>query len=130
MNPDVKLSSLPDRPFELAEVRELNESSRVRAAFPVAVFDLEGTDRKLVPVVVLVTAGDGGRVVGVGYGFDDGWTRVTTEPAGENVRSQVEAAGTRLQSWARDTERRWTKSDGATALVEHVRERGKTDDAG
>jgi hypothetical protein len=122
------LSSLPRRPFELAELRELNESGRFRAVFPAAVFDLEGTDKKLVPVAVLVTPGDDGRVVGVGYDFDDGWTRVTSEPAGDDVQSQVESGGNRLQSWARETEQRWTASDGATALVEHVREQSNGGD--
>jgi len=119
----MQLSSLPDRPFELAELRELNESGRFRAVFPAAVFDLEGTDRKLVPVAVLVTPGEEGRVVGVGYDFDDGWTRVTSEPAGDDVQAQVEAAGQQLQTWARETDQRWAASDGATALVEHVSER-------
>jgi len=125
----MELSSLPDRPFELAELRELNESGRFRAVFPAAVFDLEGTDRKLVPVAVLVTPGEDGRVVGVGYDFEDGWARVTSEPAAE-VQSQVEAAGQKLQAWARETDQRWAASDGATALVEHVRERGSENGEG
>jgi hypothetical protein len=140
------LSSLPDRPFELAELRELNESGRFRAVFPGAVFDLEGTDRKLVPVAVLVTpgkeenAGDGrepveqragengperreSRVVGIGYGFEAGWVRVTSDPAGDEVREQVERASEALRDWAEETDQRWAGPDGATALVEHVRER-------
>lgn len=119
----MKLSSLPDRPFELAELRELNESGRFRAVFPAAVFDLEESDKKLVTVAVLVTPGEDGRIVGVGYDFDDGWTRVTSEPVGEDVQSQVEASGNRLQAWTRETEQRWAEGDGATALVEHVREK-------
>lgn len=121
----MQLSSLPDRPFELAELRELNEGGRFRAVFPGAVFDFEGTDRKLVPVAVLVTPGEGsesaGRVVAVGYDFETGWNRVSSEPAEEPLREQVEAAGQKLQSWARETEQRWTEPDGATALVEHVK---------
>ena len=126
----MELSSLPDRPFELAELRELNESGRFRAVFPAAVFDLEGTDRKLVPVAVLVTPGEDGRVVGVGYDFEDGWARVTSEPVDEDVQPQVEAAGQELQAWARETDQRWAASDGATALVEHVRERGSENGEG
>jgi hypothetical protein len=122
----MQLSSLPDRPFELAELRELNESGRFRAVFPGAVFDLEGTDRKLVPVAVLVTLGEEGsaddrrepaeqragengrdrrasRVVGVGYDFRTGWTRVTSEPAGDAVRAQVERASEALRTWAAET---------------------------
>lgn len=136
----MQLSSLPARPFELAELRELNESGRFRAVFPGAVFDIEGTDRKLVPVAVLVTPGDegdvgdgeeraganerdAGRVVGVGYDFQAGWTRVTSEPV-EEVREQVERASETLRAWAEETEQRWAEPDGATALVEHVRDRG------
>lgn len=121
----MELSSLPDRPFELAELQELNESGRFRAVLPGAVFDLEETDRKLVPVAVLVTPGEDGRVVGVGYDFDTGWNRVTSEAAGDAVREQVEAAGERLRAWTEETGQRWAEPDGATALVDHVRERSK-----
>jgi hypothetical protein len=96
-----------------------------------------------VPVAVLVTPGDDGRVVGVGYDFGAqgttegspragegeagdtraGWTRVTGEPAGDEVRGQVERASEALRAWAEDTGQRWAEPDGATALVEHVRER-------
>lgn len=117
----MQLSSLPDRPFELAELQQLNESDRFRAVFPGAVFDLEGTDRKLVPVAVLVTPGEEGRVIGVGYDFEAGWTRVVSEPAAE-IRKQVEQTSEALRTWAEKTDQRWAKPDGATALVEHVRE--------
>jgi hypothetical protein len=117
------LSALPDRPFELAELQQLNESGVFRAVLPGAVFDLEGTGKKLVPVAVLVTPGEDGRVVGVGYDFETGWTEVTSEAAGDEVRQQVEAAGTRLREWTEETGQRWAEPDGATALVEHVRER-------
>jgi hypothetical protein len=122
----MELSSLPDRPFELGELRDLNESGRFRAVLPGAVFDLEGTDRKLVPVAVLVTPGEDGRVVGVGYGIESGWNRVTSEAAGDSettVREQVETAGERLRAWTEETSQRWAEPDGATALVEQLAER-------
>ena len=122
----MELSSLPDRPFELAELQELNESGRFRAVLPGAVFDLEETDRKLVPVAVLVTPGDDGRVVGVGYDFETGCTRVTSEAAGDAIREQVEAAGERLRAWTEETGQRWAEPDGATALVDHVRDRSRS----
>lgn len=114
----MQLSSLPDRPLELAELQELNESGRFRAVFPAAVFDLEGTEHKLVPASVLVTEG---RVVAAGYDFADGWTRVDAVDAAEadeDLKRQVERAGQALQSWARETEQRWTAPDGADALLE------------
>lgn len=117
------LSSLPDRPFELAELRELNEAGRFRAVFPAAVFDIDGSEAKLVPAAVLVTPGEEGRVVGVGYDLDSGWTRVASEQAGEAVQGQLEAVGRDLQEWARETEQRWAGAEGPTALVEHVREK-------
>jgi hypothetical protein len=119
----MELSSLPDRPFELGELQELNESGRFRAVLPGAVFDLEGTDRKLVPVAVLVTPGEDGRVVGVGYDLETGWNRVTSEATGDAVREQVEAAGERLRAWTEETGQRWAEPDGATALVEYLRDR-------
>lgn len=118
----MQLSSLPSRPLELAELRELNESGRFRAVFPAAVFDLEDSDYKLVPAAVLVTDG---RVVGAGYDFDGGWTRVSTEEAtddDEELKSQVEAANHELQQWARDTEQRWAEPDGASALLERFQQ--------
>ncbi|MFC7226149.1 hypothetical protein N0B31_01935 [Salinirubellus salinus] len=123
----MELSSLPKRPFELAELQELNESGRFRAVLPGAVFDLEGSDRKLVPVAVLVTPGEDGRVVGVGYDFETGWNRVTSEAVGDAVRDQVEAAGERLRVWTEETGQRWAEPDGATALVDHVRERSQAE---
>lgn len=114
----MQLSSLPERPLELAELRELNESGRFRAVFPGAVFDLEESDYKLVPVCVLVTDGT---VVAAGYDFETGWTRVSDTEAAESdaeLKRQVETAGNELQQWARETDQRWAQSDGATALVE------------
>lgn len=114
----MQLSSLPSRPLELAELRELNDSGRFRAVFPAAVFDLEDSDYKLVPVAVLVTDGS---VVGVGYDLTDGWTKVVTEPASEDddeLKSQVEDVNHELQRWARETEQRWVEPDGADALLE------------
>lgn len=128
----MQLSTLPDRPFELAELRELNESGRFRAVFPAGVFDFEGTDAKLVPAVVLVTPGDGeegdendgdtagGRVVAVGYDFEERWQRISSEPVGERVQEQVEQAAAELREWAAETDQRWAMSDGATALAEHM----------
>ena len=119
----MQLSSLPDRPFELAELRELNESGRFRAVFPAGVFDFDGSDAKLVPAAVLVTPGDGsegGNVVAVGYDFEAGWQRISSEPAGDQVQEQVELAATELRAWAAETDQRWAMSDGATALAEHV----------
>ena len=122
----MQLSTLPNRPFELAELRELNESGRFRAVFPAGVFDFEGTDAKLVPAVVLVTPGDGekadegGRVVAVGYDFDEQWQRISSEPVGERVQEQVEQAAAELREWAAETDQRWAMSDGATALAEHM----------
>ncbi|MDZ7747085.1 MAG: hypothetical protein U5K28_11510 [Halobacteriales archaeon] len=127
----MQLSTLPDRPFELAELRELNESGRFRAVFPAGVFDFDGTDAKLVPAVVLVTPGDadedrdendgdGGRVVAVGYDFAERWQRISSEPVGDRVQEQVERAATELREWAAETDQRWAMSDGATALAEHM----------
>ncbi|PSQ31659.1 hypothetical protein BRD16_01745 [Halobacteriales archaeon SW_6_65_46] len=119
----MQLSSLPDRPFELAELRELNESGRFRAVFPAGVFDFDGSDAKLVPAAVLVTPGDGseaGSTVAVGYDFEAGWQRISSEPAGDQVQEQVELAATELRAWAAETDQRWAMSDGATALAEHV----------
>ena len=129
----MQLSTLPDRPFELAELQELNESGRFRAVFPAGVFDFEGTDAKLVPAVVLVTPGDGedeeaggegdgegGRVVAVGYDFEERWQRVSSEQAGDRVQEQVERAAAELREWAAATDKRWAMSDGATALAEHM----------
>ncbi|WP_255196658.1 hypothetical protein [Halorarius litoreus] len=113
----MQLSSLPSRPLELAELRELNDSGRFRAVFPAAVFDIEDSDYKLVPVAVLVTDGT---VVGVGYDADEGWTRVSTETASETddeLKEQVEAANRELQQWARETEQQWAEPDGASALL-------------
>lgn len=114
----MQLSSLPSRPLELAELRELNDSGRFRAVFPAAVFDLEDSDYKLVPAAVLVTAA---RVVAAGYDFEGGWTRVSAEDAAEDepkLKSQVEAANHELQRWTRETEQRWAEPDGASALLE------------
>lgn len=113
-------SSLPDRPFELAELQELNDSGRFRAVFPAGVFDFEGSDAKLVPATVLVTPGKDGRVVGIGYDFDDGWIRVSSDPAGEAVDETVATAGERLRDWVAETEQRWAAPDGATALAAHL----------
>ncbi|WP_255150339.1 hypothetical protein [Halorarius halobius] len=117
----MELSSLPARPLELGELQELNDSGRFRAVFPGAVFDLEDTEYKLVPVAVLVTDGS---VVAVGYDFEDGWTTVSTESAADaddELKAQVEAAGQTLQRWARETNQRWTDSDGASALLEEFK---------
>jgi len=129
----MQLSSLPDRPFELAELRELNESGRFRAVFPAGVFDFDGSDAKLVPAAVLVTPGDGseggssdghdgdaGIVVAVGYDFEAGWRRISSEPVDARVQEQVELAATALREWAAETDQQWAMSDGATALAEHV----------
>jgi hypothetical protein len=116
----MQLSTLPDRPFELAELRELNESGRFRAVFPAGVFDFEGSEAKLVPATVLVTPGGDGRVVGVGYDFEDGWVRVTSEPVGDAVDERVDAAGERLREWVAGTDQRWARPDGATALADHL----------
>ena len=116
----MQLSSLPDRPFELGELRELNESGRFRAVFPAGVFDFEGSEAKLVPATVLVTPGDDGHVVGVGYDFDDGWVRVSSEAVGEEIQEQVDAASHRLRGWVEATDQRWAEPDGATALADHL----------
>ena len=119
----MQLSSLPSRPLELAELRELNDSGRFRAVFPAAVFDLEDSDYKLVPAAVLVTDET---VVGAGYDMDDGWTRVSTASASEvdeELKAQVEAANRELQQWARETDQQWAEPDGASALLEQF-ERG------
>lgn len=113
----MQLSSLPTRPLELAELRELNDSGRFRAVFPAAVFDLEDSDYKLVPAAVLVTDA---RVVGAGYDFDDGWTRVSAVDAAaddQELQSQVEDANQELQRWAQETDQRWAEPDGASALL-------------
>lgn len=117
----MQLSSLPPRPLELAELQELNESGRFRAVFPAAVFDLEDSECKLVPACVLVTDGT---VVGAGYDSAEGWTRVGSAAAAtadEDRKRQVEAVGRELESWARETEQRWTDPDGAAALLEQFR---------
>ena len=118
----MQLSSLPSRPLELAELRDLNDSGRFRAVFPAAVFDLEDSDYKLVPAAVFVTDA---RVVGAGYDFDDGWTRVSAEDAAEDdpeLKSQVEAANQDLRRWARETDQRWADPDGASALLERFQQ--------
>ncbi|MFB6117672.1 hypothetical protein [Halosegnis sp.] len=117
----MELSSLPDRPFELAELRELNESGRFRAVFPAGVFDFEGSAAKLVPAVVLVTPEPDGRVVAVGYDLTSGWTRVSSEPAGDDADAGVETASQRLREWVEQTDQQWAGPDGATVLAEHLR---------
>lgn len=114
----MQLSSLPTRPLELAELRELNDSGRFRAVFPAAVFDLEDSEYKLVPAAVLVTDE---RVVAAGYDFDTGWTRVSAEDAAEDdaeLKTQVESGNHELQRWTKETEQRWAEPDGASALLE------------
>lgn len=109
------LRSLPDRPLELSELRDLDESGRFRAVLPAAVFDLEGSDHKLVPVAVLVTD----QVVAVGYG-DEGWTRVEREPAADDedaLERQARAMNRRLREWAEETGQRWAEPDGAASLL-------------
>lgn len=112
----MRLTSLPARPLELAELRDLDESGRFRTVLPAAVFDLEGSDHTLVPAAVLVTDA----VVAVGYDDEDGWTRVEREPAADDeadLERQARAMNQRLREWAESTGQRWAEPDGAGSLL-------------
>lgn len=111
----MKLTSLPGRPLELDELREIEESGQLRAVLPAAVFDLEGSDHRLVPAAVLVTDW----VVAVGYD-GAGWTRVERERAadeGADLERQARAMNRRLREWAEETGQRWAEPDGADSLL-------------
>lgn len=118
--PDVALSSLPDRPLALAELQDLERSDRFRAVVPAAIFDLDGSERRLVPAVVLVTAS---LVVAAGYDLDTGsWTRVDRADAPEDGDAEERAREARdaLQTWAAESGQTWAESDGASVLLDEL----------
>lgn len=110
------LTSLPDRPLELTELRDLDESDQFRAVLPAAVFDLEESDHTLVPVAVLVT----NQVVGVGYDDGEGWIQIGSGPAADeepNLEEQARVMNQRLREWAEETGQQWAEPDGADSLL-------------
>lgn len=114
----MKLDSLPSRPLELSELRELDESGPFRTVLPAAVFDLDDADYKLVPVVVLVTDA---RIAGVGFDVEDGWTEVHGAEAAadeDELQRQAQTANRALQDWAQKTQQPWAEPDGAGMLLD------------
>lgn len=112
------LVSLPSRPLELSELRELDESGTFRTVLPAAVFDLDEADYKLVPVAVLVTDG---QIAGVGFDVDDGWTQVHSAEAADDedeLQRQVQTANRALQDWAQKTQQPWAEPDNAGMLLD------------
>lgn len=110
------LTSLPDRPLELRELEDLDESSRFRAVLPAAAFDLEKSDYTLVPVAVLVTD----QVIGVGYDDGVGWTQIGGRLAADEepgLEEQARAMNRRLREWAEETDQQWAEPDGADSLL-------------
>jgi hypothetical protein len=115
----VNLSSLPDRPLELSELRELDGSGEFRTVLPAAVFDLDESDHKLVPVVVLVTAD---RIAAVGFDVEDGWTQVDSDEAdddAEELQRRAEDANRTLQGWAQKTQQPWAEPGNGSVLLEY-----------
>lgn len=118
----MQLSSLPARPLELSELRELEESGRFRTVVPVAVFDLKESDHRLVSAAVLVTESV---VLAAGYDHGTGWTVVEREQAAEpaaELESQVLELNPVLRRWATETGQRWAEPDGGSALLEAFRD--------
>jgi hypothetical protein len=114
----MNLDSLPSRPLELSELRELDDGGEFRTVLPAAVFDLDDADYTLVPVVVLVTDR---QVVGVGFDVDDGWTQVHGEAAAsaeDERQRQAQTANRALGDWAQKTQQPWAEPDGAGTLVD------------
>lgn len=112
------LDSLPPRPLELSELRELDESGNFRTVLPAAVLDLDDADYKLVPVVVLVTEG---QIAGVGFDVDDGWTQIHGDVAAaaeDELQRQAQTANRALQDWAQKTRQPWAEPDDAGTLLE------------
>ncbi|MFB6172916.1 MAG: hypothetical protein ABEJ23_10305 [Haloarculaceae archaeon] len=112
----MKLTSLPDRPLELSELRDLDESGQFRAVLPAAAFDLSESDHVLVPAAVLVAD----VVVAVGYDDEAGWTRVERESAAgaeADLERQARSMNRRLRSWAEETDQAWAEPEGAGALL-------------
>lgn len=117
------LSSLPTRPLDLSELRDLDDGERFHTVLPAAAFDLAESEHRLVPAVVFVTMTDAGpgRVVAAGFDLEDGWTRVTSEDAAadeQELEAQARTANRTLRDWAQKTQQRWAEPDGASALLE------------
>jgi hypothetical protein len=118
----MRLDSLPARPLELSELRTLEESGRFRTVVPVAVFDLEESDHRLVAAAVLVTESV---VLAAGYDHDSGWTvveRADAPGSDADLEAQVLDLNPVLQQWAAETGQRWAQPDGGSALLEAFRE--------
>lgn len=114
----MKLGSLPNRPLELSELRDLEGTEQFTTVLPVAVFTLHEAEYKLVAAFVAVTEK---KAVAIGYDTDEGWTKVATNDTPETKRELESAArglNNVLRDWAQKTQQAWAEPDGTGALLE------------
>ncbi|WP_435195298.1 hypothetical protein [Natronomonas sp. EA1] len=117
----MKLDSLPARPLELSELRELEGTGQFTTVLPVAVFTLHEADYKLVAAFVAVTEK---KAVAIGYDTEEGWTKVATNDTPETqeeLESAARGLNTVLRDWAQKTKQQWADPDGTGVLLEAFR---------